>query len=174
MRLARASIALAAVVGVFGLVLTWKAVGQSAAVPGVGPYPPVFGVTTQNGGDPERDKLINSEAEIDRTVYKLMVEYKATDKEEERGKIKTKLASALSKLFDVQQKRRELELSRLEAKLKKVRALMKKRDEERKVIIDNRLNQLVREAEGLGWAPPPGPRSSGLIGTSANFKPAGR
>jgi hypothetical protein len=45
-----------------------------------------------------------------------------------------------------------------------VRELMTKRSQERKVIIDKRLDQLVREAEGLGWAPPPGPRSGSPFG----------
>ena len=62
----------------------------------------------------------------------------------------------MEKEFDLQQKRRDLDLVRVEARLKKVRDLMKKRSEARQSIIDKRLDQLIREAEGLGWTPPAG------------------
>jgi hypothetical protein len=111
--------------------------------------------------DPELDKLTAGEAQAAREVAKLAAEYAKTEDEAERAKIKPKLAAALSTQFDQQQKRRELELARAEAQLKKVRELMKRRGEERKTIIDKRLDQVLREAEGLGWSLPPGSRPQG-------------
>jgi hypothetical protein len=171
MRLARVGIAFALVLGLFGVVLTWPAVGQ---VP-VGQGPASDFVTSrdlatmsadfgQGKRDPEMTKLISSENSAAFEVNRLIADYKRTDKDEEKAKIKTKLGDALTKQFDAQQKRRDLELTRLEEKVKKVRALMKKRDEERKTIVDKRLDQLVREAEGLGWGPPPRPTGTGSYG----------
>jgi hypothetical protein len=125
-------------------------------------------VTVGQPRDPEMAKILNAEASADREVKSLMREYKRTEDADARGKIKTKLTAALAKQFDAQQKRRDLELTRVEAQLKKLRDLMKKRGEERKTIIDHRVEQLVRDAEGLGWAPPPGP--SGLV-PSGNYIP---
>jgi hypothetical protein len=51
---------------------------------------------------------------------------------------------------------------------------MKKRDEERKTIIDKRLDQIVREAEGLGWSPPPGPRGTSSSAGTSLTQPAAR
>jgi hypothetical protein len=169
MRFAQRTIAVVLVLGVFALFLTWQAAGQAPAVSNARFETSPLGYSlTRVEKDPEMDKLISGENSAAQDVNRLLADYKGTEKEEERTKIKTKLATALSKQFDMQQKRRELELSRLEAKLKKVRELMKKRDEERKLIIDRRLDQLVREADGLGWAPPPGPRGASRYGTGTS------
>jgi hypothetical protein len=107
--------------------------------------------------DPELDKLVAAEAEAAREVARLVADYKGTEDDGERAKLKAKLSAALTKQFEQQQKRRELELARAEEQLKKLRELMKKRGEEKKTIVDKRLDQVVREAEGLGWSAPPGP-----------------
>jgi hypothetical protein len=121
--------------------------------------------------DPELDKLLAAEAAAAREVTKLLGEYKKTEEEAERTKIKAKLSEALTKQFEQQQKRRELELTRAEAQLKKVRELMKKRGEERKTIVEKRLDQLVREADGLGWTAPPNASTQRGYGLPSNSLP---
>jgi hypothetical protein len=106
--------------------------------------------------DPAMDKLLQEEAAAERQVVKLIDAYSRAERDTDRSKIKSDLATALEKEFELQQKRRELELDRVEARLKKVRELMKKRSDARQSIIDKRLDQLIREAEGLGWTPPAG------------------
>jgi hypothetical protein len=115
-----------------------------------------LGVWARRGGDAEMDKLVQEEAATEREVAALIESYTHTEGDKGRSDIKSKVATALEKEFDLQQKRRDLELSRVEARLKKVRELMKKRSEARQSIIDKRLDQLLREADGLGWTPPPG------------------
>jgi hypothetical protein len=124
--------------------------------PGVGSNPFVSGPRAPQ--DPEARKLYEAECKAEQEVAKLVAEYAKTEEEAERAKLKTKLTDALSKQFDLQQKRRERELARVEAQLKKLRDLMKKRSDERKSIIEKRVDQLVRDAEGLGWSPPAGLR----------------
>jgi hypothetical protein len=163
----RAGLGFALVLGVFGLFLVWRASAQQSAaefptLPNGYPSNHTWGQPAAR--DPEMEKLIKGEASAAEEVKRLLKDYGRTEDDKERTKIKEKLTTALSKQFDMQQKRRDLELSRLEAKLKKLRALMKKRDEERKTIIDKRLDQLIREADGLGWAPPPGLRRSSSSG----------
>jgi hypothetical protein len=163
--------------------LTWQANAQSPTGQTTKDFAPQSGQGYGSGGtfgyfapggkqDEEMAKLLKEEASAEREVNSLLVRYRGTEDEAEKTKLKTSLNAALVKQFDAQQKRREVELVRLEAKLKKVRELMKKRGEERKTIIDKRLDQLVREAEGLGWAPPPGPqtqRFGGMGGFGRNF-----
>ncbi len=149
----------------YGVSVTLRAWGQQPlpVSPGTGYAPPLSDLAypmIPNGvrqrADAEMDKLVQEEAAAEREVAKLIESYTHAEGDTERSKIKSKLESALEKEFDLQQKRRDLELTRVEARLKKVRELMKKRSEARQSIIDKRLDQLLREADGLGWTPPPG------------------
>ena len=168
MRLTRASLGLALLVAAT-LFVVWPASGRQQ-----GPAPETMPVQMLGTGsadslwsgarprDPELAKMIDAEVKAQQDVTKLTAAYGRTEGEDARSKVKEKLSAALVKQFDAQQKRRELELSRVEAQVKKLRALMKKRDEERKTIIDKRLDQLIREADGLGWSPPPALRPGGF------------
>jgi hypothetical protein len=117
------------------------------------------------GQDPEMQKLLAEEGKSQREAVGLVAEYTRKEKDSEREAVKTKLADVLGKQFDAQQKRRDLELTRLEAQVKKLREVMKKRGDARQNIVNNRLDQLIREADGLGWAAPPG------IVPQSNFYP---
>jgi hypothetical protein len=142
----------------FGLSVTLLAWGQQPN------YPDDKGPRFQLGQsydvvdrrDVEMDKLLREERAAEHEVGSLIESYTHTGNDTERSKIKSKVTVALEKAFDLQQKRRELELSRVEARVKKIRELMQKRGEARQSIIDKRLDQLLREADGLGWTPPPG------------------
>jgi hypothetical protein len=71
--------------------------------------------------------------------------------EADKDKLKAKLAETLEKQFDLRQKRHTAEIENLEAQVKKLKELVQKRQEARRDIINKRLDQLQREAEGLGW-----------------------
>ena len=113
-----------------------------------------FNFDRADGQDPEIRKLQNEEATLEREAAGVVKEYIKTDNEAQRGKLKTKLSDVLAKEFDLQQKRREIELARLEAHMKKLRDMMNKRSTARRTIVEQRLDQLLREAEGLGWNAP--------------------
>jgi hypothetical protein len=68
-----------------------------------------------------------------------------------KEKIRTKLTETLGKQFDARQKRHEGEIAALEAKIKKLKDMVQKRQDNRREIISRRQEQLVREADGLGW-----------------------
>jgi hypothetical protein len=95
------------------------------------------------------------EAQCESDTATLVAAYGQAEDDTKRGEIKDKLAKALEKQFDAQQKRRDHELKLLDEQLKKLREWMDKRTNERQTIIDKRLEQLVREADGLGWTTPP-------------------
>jgi len=105
-----------------------------------------------SSGDPELEKVLSQEHGVDQETHPLLEALAKTENDSERSKIKAKLTTALEKQFDLQQKRRELEVARIEAQLKKLRDLIKKRSDNRQSIVDKRLDQLIREAEGLGWS----------------------
>lgn len=66
--------------------------------------------------------------------------------------LKQKLREALEKQFDAQQKLRELEVTRIEERVRKLRELITKRNGARQTIVDRRQQQLIDDAEGFGWS----------------------
>ncbi len=149
--------------------------GTSAAVPAppTGPSPNtplhywpvnVYGRLTATGAsepeDAETTALKQSDAAMAQQSEQLVARYAATEQAEERGAIKTQLTELLAKHFDVQQQLRERELGRVEARIKKLRELAQKRREAQKTIVDQRVDQLLRDADGLGWTPPAGSLSA--------------
>ena len=75
----------------------------------------------------------------------------AAKSDSDREKIKGQLAETLEKQFDQRQKRHEEEIKSLEAQIKKLKDLVDKRQENRREIIGARLNQILKESQGLGW-----------------------
>ena len=75
---------------------------------------------------------------------------KAQD-DNQKGKLKEEIAKLLDRQFEVRQKVREEELAELEKKIGQLRLQVNKRREKKGDIIAHRMDQLLREAEGLGW-----------------------
>src|SRR5262249_16126341 len=113
-------------------------------------------VTAPGADDPEMAALAQSEAELAHQSVELSARYASSEDVAEQKKIKAELRETLVKQFDVQKQRRELELARIEERVRKLREQIKKRNDSRETIIDRRLEQLVDDAEGLGWAPEAG------------------
>lgn len=106
--------------------------------------------------DPEMAKLAAAEGELARKSEELLAEYATADKPDEQKRLKSELREALAKQFDVQRERRELELARVEERIRKAREQIRKRNDARDTIVDRRLDQLINDAEGLGWTSPDG------------------
>ena len=104
--------------------------------------------------DPEMQDLARQLAQLKGEERNLLDRYAAAANDQERGKIKEMLAKLLDKQFDLQQHTRHRELEAIEARVQRVRALIAKRQQTRATIIQQRLTQLIAEAEGLGWTPP--------------------
>jgi hypothetical protein len=88
----------------------------------------------------------------------LAQQYVKAKKEDEKAGIRKKLAQALGQQFDQHLKQQQKELEQLEKQIADLRALLTKRREARETIIERRIDQLVQEAEGLGWNTPSGRR----------------
>jgi hypothetical protein len=69
----------------------------------------------------------------------------------DRDKIKGDLHDLLEKQFQLRQGRHEKEIEALENQVKKLKDLVRKRNDNRREIISKRLDQIVSDAEGLGW-----------------------
>ena len=99
--------------------------------------------------DPELFKLLKQDAELDRTTRQLTMQYRQTVDADSKAEIGAQLAEIVAKHFDVRQKRRALELERLEKELNRMKELFEKRNDSRDKIIEQRLKELKGEEESL-------------------------
>ncbi len=89
--------------------------------------------------------------EQDAKTRELVSQYNATDDEKTRAKVLEDLSKAVSEQFDSRQEARETELKQLEEQLRKLRELHARRAKEKDQIVRDRVRQLLRDADGLGW-----------------------
>jgi hypothetical protein len=109
------------------------------------------GDTNLGTADPALAQLGGEEANLGRQVQSLGRQLEAADSDTRRDEIKAKLGEALGKQFDVRQKRHGLEIEALEARIKKLKQVVQKRQENRAEMISRRLDQIVRDSQGLGF-----------------------
>jgi hypothetical protein len=104
----------------------------------------------------------------------LVHDYVKAEKDDEKKEIRKKLADALSKQFDAHMEQQQKELTALEKQIADLRAILKKRQDAKTDIIDRRMDQLIRDAEGLGWTAPGNPNQPRVLwGQGApSYRPA--
>jgi hypothetical protein len=69
----------------------------------------------------------------------------------DREAIKGKMVQVLEKQFDQRRRRHEAEIEALEAQVRKLKDLVRVRNENRSEIVSRRLEQILSDAQGLGW-----------------------
>ncbi len=108
-------------------------------------------------------QLEQAHSKLNREGESLASQYAEATDDAERQKIKAQLAELLGRQFELQQQIREDEVAQLESRVKKLRSVIEKRKEARQSIVNNRLEQLLRDAEGLGWSAAPSGGSPAFI-----------
>ncbi len=88
----------------------------------------------------------------------LAQQYVKAVKDDDKRNIRKQLSETLSQQFDAHLQEQKSELAELEKKIADLRALLNKRQEAKTSIVERRIEQLVQEAEGLGWNTPGSPR----------------
>src|SRR5579872_1866043 len=76
--------------------------------------------------DAELNDLNETESGLAREADELIAQFASSNDAAEQKKLKTSLREKLARQFDVQKQRRELELGRIEERIKKVREQLKK------------------------------------------------
>lgn len=92
--------------------------------------------------DPEMYALLKSDFEMERKSLEISNQLRQLPRDQ-RVKLKEELTKLLDEHFDVRQKRRELQIKRMEEDLQKLRANVAKRNESRREIVGKRLNELT-------------------------------
>jgi len=96
----------------------------------------------------------NSEVKVRYYVRQLIAAREASDSPDYDPTIEKRREIVnyyLREQFDARQRRHEEEIAALEARVAKLKELARKRGDNRDAIIRKRLDQLLSEAEGLGW-----------------------
>ena len=155
-----------------------NAIGQAPAGPpgSRAPVALVQQVQAADGEDDEMARLHGLDGQLASQAESLVKQLADPTDEQQRKEAKEKLHETLVQQFDTQQKVRELEVARIEAKVKKLRDQIAKRNEARRTIIEKRFDQLLSEAEGLGWNSPSGGSisySNAYYPQPGNYFPAG-
>jgi hypothetical protein len=87
----------------------------------------------------------------------LAKQYVDSKKEDERRDIRKKLTDLLTQQFDQQIQQQQKELEDLEKQIANLRAVLRKRLDAKSAIVERRIEQLIQDAEGLGWNAPGSP-----------------
>lgn len=85
-----------------------------------------------------------------------LANWKAAEDDAARDEAKEQLRSALEEIFSLRQQAHDREITELEEQVKQLREQLERRREKWEEIIGFRVEQLLREAEGLGWGAEPG------------------
>ena len=101
-------------------------------------------------------------------TLKLLSDYSQSEDEKQRAKILDDLTKVVSEHFDVRREVREREAKDLEEQVRKLRELQQRRAKEKDQIVRDRVRQLLRDVDGLGWGDEGSPsrdhrRRAGLI-----------
>ena len=101
--------------------------------------------------DPERFKLQQQMAEMERNSVELGQKIRRAADDEAKKTATAELKELLSKLFDLRQDEREKNLQQLEREVKEVREALEKRKAKRDEMIQHRFDQLTGRAELMEW-----------------------
>jgi hypothetical protein len=97
------------------------------------------------------DEPSNVQVLKDKQVHTLTARWNDTKEPSERGKIETELRAVLKQQFSEKLTVHEQAIRELEAKILQLRKQLALRKEKQNEIVEQRLQQVLRDAQGLGW-----------------------
>jgi flagellar motility protein MotE (MotC chaperone) len=93
----------------------------------------------------------------DPQASKLAKQYVTAEKEDQKKEIRKRLTDSLAKQFDQHVQQQQKELENLEKQIASLRTVLKKRQDSKTSIVERRVEQLILEADGMGWNVPSTP-----------------
>lgn len=127
----------------------------TVAIPG-GPAnvyysPGGFGYAQITGPETDEQRRLREEStRLELELGNLLKEHAAAA-DEAKAALRPRIQENLVSQFDARQKGRDLEIADLEAQVERLRDLHQRREAAKAEIVNARLAQLLRSAEGLGW-----------------------
>ncbi len=143
--------------------------GPTKARPGDDPLKEVIETDVAKAAAGQLQKL---DRYLQSRTQHLAQQYAQTEETEARTKLKGELIQAIEKHFDVRHQIRKREVDELEARVRKLREHLQKRQGARQTIVEMRLNRFISAAEGLGWDTDLGSSRSSWPGLTDYVPPA--
>jgi hypothetical protein len=112
----------------------------------------LYGTTSATSGR-DLDPLQKSDRDHADSTRTLLAQYQRSTDQDERKKLSDELEKVVTEHFEIRQKIRAQELEELNAQIRRLQELHDRREQDKSQIINDRLRQLLRDAEGLGWGP---------------------
>ena len=119
--------------------------------PGGGGFPGGAGPMGFRRNDPEMDELEAQDHQLDRQTFDLVARYRMNVPSEERAELKKQIQEVVTKHFELRQKKRQLQLTRMEKELQRMRDEIKRRSEAQSEIVGRRLGELLGERDPLDF-----------------------
>lgn len=104
---------------------------------------------TESGGATARERTVAAVRDLE--TQKAIQAYRQAQDDDVKSRIAKTLPGLVAQQFDARQDVRERELKQLEEQVGKLREMHQRRAKQRDQIIDERVRQLLRDADGLGW-----------------------
>jgi hypothetical protein len=117
----------------------------------------------QAGVSPQIANVQGNENHIIRSIVE---RYSAAQDASSKEQSTAELKQLLDKQFDFLQDAKSVELKKLEEQLAKLKELHSKRAKQKEQIVSDRVQQILREADGLGWGTSDNGGSGGWLTTS--------
>jgi hypothetical protein len=102
----------------------------------------------QHPDDAEMREILRQDMELEHKTHEFSMRIRES-RGEERTKLKAELGELVNKHFDVRQKRRELQLKRMEDELQRLREAISSRNKSRESIVTNHIKELIGEERDL-------------------------
>ncbi|MHC5544133.1 hypothetical protein ACYOEI_38390, partial [Singulisphaera rosea] len=93
----------------------------------------------------------NPEAALNPKVQALLRKLEAAKEQDKRNTIIEDLRKLINQQFDLRLERQARDVQALEAKVKNLKELIAKREKNRDDIVSRKLEQIIRDSEGLGF-----------------------
>ena len=99
--------------------------------------------------DPEMTEIMQQESMLERESFEIASLLQRAKNDQERTEAREKLKKVVVKHFDIRQKRRELELARLEKEIEKIKQEVQRRKDRKDALIEARIGQLIGDDSGF-------------------------
>lgn len=100
--------------------------------------------------DPEMYKLELADDEMERQTSELSMQFRRAPKDQ-KPELRKQLEETVVRHFEVRQEKRQLQLTRLEQELQRMREEIERRSEKRAEIVGKRIGELVGERSDIDF-----------------------
>ncbi len=102
-------------------------------------------------------------------AHQLVQQLAKAEKDEEKRELRKKLIDVLNQQFDARIEQQTKELAELEKEITRLRDVLEKRRDAKEKIVERHLEQMILDAQGMGWNAPGHPGIPGYGPMGGNF-----